>query len=51
MPAVQTLFDIRPIQSSGVAFESIVHLRPIHDEAGYDQMVADELAAGRRWRR
>jgi HTH-type transcriptional regulator/antitoxin HigA len=40
MPAVQTQFDIRAIQSSWAAFESMVHLRPIHDEAGYDQMIA-----------
>jgi HTH-type transcriptional regulator/antitoxin HigA len=40
MPATQTQFDIRAIQSSWTAFEAMVHLRPIHDEAGYDQMVA-----------
>lgn len=40
MQAAQTQFDIRAIQSSWVAFDSMVHLRPIHDEAGYDQMLA-----------
>ena len=39
MQTAQTRFDIRAIQSSWAAFESIVPLRPIHDEAGYDQMV------------
>ena len=40
MQTAQTQFDIRAIQSSWVAFYSMVHLRPIHDPAGYDQMVA-----------
>jgi HTH-type transcriptional regulator/antitoxin HigA len=40
MQSTQTNFDIRAIQSSWAAFDSMVHLRPIHDEAGYDQMVA-----------
>lgn len=40
MQAAQAQFDIRAIQISWAAFESVVHLRPIHDEAGYDQMVA-----------
>lgn len=40
MRAAQTQFDIRAIQSSWAAFDSMVHLRPIHDEAGYDQMLA-----------
>ena len=40
MQAVQTQFDIRAIQSSWAAFDAMVNLRPIHDEAGYDQMVA-----------
>lgn len=40
MRAAQTQFDIRAIQSSWAAFDSMVHLRPIHDQAGYDQMVA-----------
>ncbi|MHB0992253.1 MAG: helix-turn-helix domain-containing protein [Burkholderiales bacterium] len=39
MQAAQTQFDIQAIQSSWAAFESMVHLRPIHDEASYDQMV------------
>lgn len=33
-------FDIRAIQSSWMAFNSMTHLRPIHDEAGYTQMIA-----------
>lgn len=37
---VQAEFDIRAIQSSWAAFDSVVHLRPIHDEAAYDRMVA-----------
>ncbi len=40
MQAAQTQFDIRAIQASWVAFDSMVHLRPIHDAAGYEQMVA-----------
>ncbi len=40
MQKVQIQFDIRAIQSSWVAFDAMVHLRPIHDAAGYDQTVA-----------
>lgn len=40
MQAAQPQFDIRAIQSSWTAFDSMVHLRPIHDDAGYDRMVA-----------
>lgn len=40
MQVAQPQFDIRAIQSSWAAFDSMVHLRPIHDETGYDQMVA-----------
>ena len=40
MQAAQPQFDIRAIQSSWATFDAMVHLRPIHDEAGYDQMVA-----------
>ncbi len=40
MHSTQTNFDIRAIQSSWAVFDSMAHLRPIHDEAGYDQMVA-----------
>lgn len=40
MQATQTQFDIRAIQSSWTAFDAMVHLRPIHDEAAYDAMVA-----------
>ena len=39
MPSTQLNFDIRAIQSSWAAFDSMAHLRPIHDEASYDQMV------------
>lgn len=40
MQSTQTNFDIRAIQSSWAAFDSMVHLRPIHDEVSYNQMVA-----------
>ena len=40
MLAAQNPFDIRAIQSSWVAFAAMAHLRPIHDEAGYEQTVA-----------
>jgi HTH-type transcriptional regulator / antitoxin HigA len=40
MLAAQNPFDIRAIQSSWVAFDAMTHLRPIHDEAGYEQTVA-----------
>lgn len=40
MQAVQTPFNIRAIQSSWSKFDSLVHLRPIHDAAGYDDMTA-----------
>ena len=39
MQAIQTAFDIRAIQSACTALDSLVQLRPIHDEAGYDQLV------------
>ena len=40
MQTAQTQFNIRAIQSSWVKLDSMVHLRPIHDEAGYDQMTS-----------
>ena len=40
MQATQAQFDIRAIQSSWAAFDSMVHLRLIRNEAAYDQMVA-----------
>lgn len=40
MQATQAQFDIRAIQTSWAAFDSMVHLRPIRNEAAYDQMVA-----------
>ncbi len=39
MQATQIQFDIRAIQSSWASFDSMVHLRPIHDEVAYEQMV------------
>jgi len=39
MQAIQTAFDIRAIQSAWTALVSLVQLRPIHDVAGYDQLV------------
>lgn len=33
-------FDIGAIRLSWVAFDAMAHLRPIHDEASYDHMVA-----------
>jgi HTH-type transcriptional regulator/antitoxin HigA len=40
MHAIQTQFNIRAIQSSWTKLDSMVHLRPIHDEASYDQMTS-----------
>ena len=40
MHAVQTQFNIRAIQTSWSKLDSLVHLRPIGDEAGYDQMTS-----------
>lgn len=40
MLVAQTQFNIRAIQSSWTKLDSMVHLRPIHDEAGYDQMTS-----------
>lgn len=40
MQAVENRFDIRAIQTSWKKFDAMAHLRPIHDEAGYDRMVA-----------
>jgi HTH-type transcriptional regulator/antitoxin HigA len=39
MQTVHTQYDIRAIQSSWQAFDAMAHLRPIHDEEGYDRMV------------
>ncbi len=33
-------FDIHAIQNSWTQFDSLLHLRPIHDEASYAQMTA-----------
>lgn len=40
MQAVQAQFNIRAIQSSWAKLDSMVHLRPITDEAGYSQMTS-----------
>ncbi len=40
MQSIQTKFDIRAIQSTWAAFDTMVHLRPIRGEADYDQMLA-----------
>lgn len=40
MQVVQTQFNIRAIQSSWSKLDSMVHLRPIHDEASYAQMTS-----------
>jgi len=36
----QTQFNIRAIQSTWAKFDATTHIRPIHDEAGYEQTVA-----------
>lgn len=40
MHAVQNRFDIRAIQTSWAKLDAMAQIRPIHDEAGYDRMVA-----------
>lgn len=40
MQAVPTPYDMRAIQSSWATLDAMVHLRPIHNEAAYDQIVA-----------
>jgi len=40
MGAPHKQFDIQAIQTSWQAFDAKAHLRPIHDEKGYDRMVA-----------
>jgi HTH-type transcriptional regulator/antitoxin HigA len=40
MQVAQTQFNIPAIQSSWTKLDSIVHLRSINDEAGYEQMTA-----------
>lgn len=40
MQLMESKFDIQAIQSTWAAFDTMVHLRPIHNEAEYDQMVA-----------
>jgi HTH-type transcriptional regulator/antitoxin HigA len=40
MRAAQSHFDIRAIQTSWAKLDAMAHIRPIHDEAGYDRMIA-----------
>ena len=40
MRAVHTQFDIRAIEASWQAFDTMTHLRPIHSDDEYDRMVA-----------
>ncbi|WP_153146244.1 type II toxin-antitoxin system HigA family antitoxin [Dechloromonas sp. H13] len=40
MQATQSRFDIRAIQTTWAKFDAMAHIRPIHDEADYDRMVA-----------
>ena len=40
MQTTHTPFDIRALQSSWQAFDTIAHLRPIHSEADFERMVA-----------
>ena len=40
MQATQSSFDLRAIQISWAKLDAMAHIRPIHDEAGYDRMVA-----------
>lgn len=39
MQAAQSHFDISAIQTSWTILDAMTHIRPIHDEAGYDRMV------------
>ena len=40
MQADQSRFDIRAIQTSWAKLDAMAHIRPIHDEASYDRMIA-----------
>lgn len=40
MQTTHTPFDIRALQSSWEAFDTIAHLRPIHSDADFERMVA-----------
>ena len=40
MQPAQTHFNLRAIQSSWTKLDSMVHLRPINDEASYNQMTS-----------
>lgn len=40
MRVTETQFDIKAIQTSWQKFDTMAHLRPIHDEKGYVRMTA-----------
>ena len=40
MHSAQSRFDIRAIQTYWAKLDAMAHIRPIHDESGYDRMVA-----------
>lgn len=40
MHTTHTQFDLQAIQSSWQAFDTMAHLRPIHDDESYDRMTA-----------
>ncbi len=40
MQTAQSQFDIRAIQASWQAFDTMAHLRPIHNEADYERMLS-----------
>jgi HTH-type transcriptional regulator/antitoxin HigA len=40
MHTTHTQFDLQAIQSSWQAFDTMTHLRPIHDSESYDRMTA-----------
>jgi HTH-type transcriptional regulator/antitoxin HigA len=40
MQAAHSQFDIRAIQASWQAFDTMTHLRPIHHEADYERMLS-----------
>lgn len=40
MQAAQIQFDVRALQASWQAFDTLAHLRPIHSKADFERMVA-----------
>lgn len=40
MQVAQSRFDIRAIQTSWAKLDAMAHIRPIHDAAAYDRMIA-----------